>query len=228
MNYNGWQGNFLPGIQAVIAQGATESSPVATGGMSLVGLILPSIFTGTSVSFEVGDSISGFQANGEVLFGSNPANLDTLTINGTTITFVTGTPTGNQVQIAGSALLTMAALYAFLIASTDTGLVGCTYSLIAGDTLLTVTAVAHGVAGNAYTFAKSSSHITLTPSGGFLSGGGFRPLYDDTNTLLSYTVAAGRAYGFPASLTESAEFLVVKSGSAELNARTLLLSLKGI
>lgn len=227
-NYDGWQGNFVPNIAVPIAQGATESSPLATKGMALVGIILPSVFTGTALSFEVGDSLTGFQANGEVLFGSNVADADTLTLNGRVLTFKTSPSGAFDIQIGADAATTMATLYAFLQASVDTALLALTYSLIAADVLLTVKAKIHGTAGNAYTFAKSSTHITLTPSGGTLTGGGFRPLYDDTNTAISFTVGAGKAYSFPASLTQCAEFLVFKSGSTELNSRSLLCSLKGI
>jgi hypothetical protein len=53
---------------------------------------------------------------------SNPASGDTVTINGTTVTFVTSGGTGNQVNIGASAAATATALYTMLNASTNTAL----------------------------------------------------------------------------------------------------------
>jgi hypothetical protein len=52
----------------------------------------------------------------------NPANNDTVTINGTIVTFVTSGATGNRVNIGPNAAATATALYATLNASTDVNL----------------------------------------------------------------------------------------------------------
>jgi hypothetical protein len=53
---------------------------------------------------------------------SNPANNDTVTINGTVVTFVTSGATGNQVNIGANAAGTAKALYNMLKGSTDKNL----------------------------------------------------------------------------------------------------------
>lgn len=221
----GYQGYFNPGQSVPIAQGAQISSAFNCGGMVVAGIVMPNVFTGTALTFLMGDSIDGYAADGQIIFDTNPANLDTLTLNGVVITFVTGTPSGSQVQIGGSATLTMAALQAFLNATVDASLLALTYA--SSGTAMVVAAVAHGVAGNAIVFDKSSSHMTLTPSGGVLSGGGFRPLYDASNALVSMTVAQGRAYAVDPKNFQGVQFLQIKSGSAELAPRTLICTLKG-
>src|ERR1019366_4563234 len=52
-------------------------------------------------------------AVGNAAFSGNPANLDTLTIGGTLVTFVTGTPSGSQVQIGSTLAITLASLVNF-------------------------------------------------------------------------------------------------------------------
>ncbi len=222
---SGYQGYFRPNIPVSIAQSATDSGAIQCGGFLLCGISMPSIFTGTALTFLVGNSVDGYQANGEILFGGTTANDDTITINGVAITFKTADPTGNEVLIGGTAAETAQNLKDFLDATDDDDLLACTYSI--SGALITVTAVVHGTAGNAYTFAKSSSDITLTPSGGVLTGGGFRPLYSASNSLVSMTVAAGRCYAVdPANFT-GVQFLKLRSGSTELNARTITCTLKG-
>lgn len=110
---------------------------------------------------------AGVKASGTVTFSSNPANLDTLTIDGTLITFVSGTPTGSQVKIGSTAIDTAANLQAFLQVSVDTNINLATYATSAGVTTVTYKLV--GTAGNSFTLAKSSTAIAL--SGATLVGG---------------------------------------------------------
>lgn len=109
----------------------------------------------------------GAQAAGTITLSGQPSNGDTVTIKGTAVTFVTGTPSGNQVQIAGSTALTSAALQTFLAASADANLAACTYSTI--SLVTTITARAYGVAGNSYGLLKSGANIAV--SGATLAGG---------------------------------------------------------
>lgn len=110
---------------------------------------------------------AGLHATGTVTLNTNPANLDTLTVNGTLITFVTGTPTGSQVKIGGTVAQTSANLQGFLQASVDVNIAAASYSTASQITTVTFNAV--GTAGNSFTLAKSSTHITL--SGATLTGG---------------------------------------------------------
>ncbi len=110
----------------------------------------------------------GHQASGTLTFTGVPSPADTVTIKGTVVTFVSGTPSGNQVQIAGTAALNAAALQAFLEASADTNLAANTYNTLGA--IVTVTSRAFGTAPNSYGFTKSCANITISGSG-FLAGG---------------------------------------------------------
>lgn len=61
-----------------------------------------------------------------------------------------------------------------------------------------------------------------TPNGTYL------PLYDDTNTLISLTVAPSRAYSLDPKKFQGSNFLKLKSGTAEGADRSIICSLKGI
>ena len=70
-------------------------------------------------------SLSGFTVSANtssVTLASNPANNDTVTINGTQVKFVTSGATGNQVNIGASAGATATALETMLNAATDADL----------------------------------------------------------------------------------------------------------
>jgi hypothetical protein len=122
------------------------------------------------LSTQAGTPIAGgIEAQGVITFTANPAINDTLTVGGTLITFVSGVPSGNQVQIGATLLNTVAALLLFLEASKDVNLVEATYSVDVTGLLITVTFVVVGLIGNAFTLAISSAGNTV--SGATLSGG---------------------------------------------------------
>ena len=110
---------------------------------------------------------AGVAATGSITFTGAGTNADTITVGGTSIELVTGTPSGSQVQIGGSASATAGNLYTFLAASADTNIAKCTYSL--SGAVITATYKTIGITGNSFTLAKSSTAITL--SGSVLSGG---------------------------------------------------------
>ncbi|KPH79323.1 DUF3383 domain-containing protein [Bosea vaviloviae] len=116
-------------------------------------------------------STLGFLADptafGSITFAGLPANNDTLTIQGTAITFKTSGATGNQVDIAGSNAAMATALGAFLNTSADANLSLMTYLVVGA--VVYVIAKASGTGGNAYTLAKSGTNPTL--SGSTLAGG---------------------------------------------------------
>ena len=112
---------------------------------------------------------------------------DTVTVQGTVITFVANDPQGNQVLIGypqepGFPPLvstpttqqqidqTALNLAGFLSGSTDTNLVKMTYSLNTSNDTITATATVVGTAGNAFTLATSNSGA-FTLSGATLTGG---------------------------------------------------------
>lgn len=55
----GYQGQMNPAIDAVIASSGTKTAAINLGGFSLCGIIFPTTFTGTAVTFEVSDAIDG-------------------------------------------------------------------------------------------------------------------------------------------------------------------------
>lgn len=107
---------------------------------------------------------------GNIEFDAQPVNNSTITLNGTVVTFVTGTPTGNQVHIEATLAETLENLLEFLNGSSDPELVKFTYS-ITGTTLYLV-AVEAGPNGDLLTLAASSSPNSHgTVSGPTLDGG---------------------------------------------------------
>lgn len=110
----------------------------------------------------------GASATGTVTLTGQPAANDTLTIDGTAITFVTSSPVGNQVVIGTSSAVTFANLLTFLQQSADTNISKATYQNLSGQ-IITVTAKTPGTAGNSFTLAKSSSALAV--SAGDLAGG---------------------------------------------------------
>lgn len=109
----------------------------------------------------------GARASATIELTGNPANGNTVVIQGTTVTFVSGTPSGNQVQIGADAAATAAALQVFLAAAADVNLALMTYNTIGAIT--TLTARVYGVAGNSYTLTRVGANITV--SGATFSGG---------------------------------------------------------
>lgn len=225
-NLNGWLGNFVPRVPVIIEQGAQNSAPFNLNGFSLAGLLLPAVFTGTALTFFVGDSEDGFQAKGQATFSGPCTDGDTLEINGVTINFLNVVvDPETDVEIGADAAETLDNLMAFLAATENADLLDCTYEK--QGLVLMVTAVLHGTAGNAYTFAKSSTAIALAPAGGTLQGGGFTQLYDSGNTAVSMTVAQNRAYQVNPAYFQGVYWLQIRSGSVELAQRTIICSLKG-
>lgn len=109
----------------------------------------------------------GVKATGTVTLDTNPANADTLTMNGVVYTFKTSATLAADIQIGGSKEGTAANLQLVLAASANSLITVATYATVGN--VLTVTYKTKSATGNGYTMTKSSSHITL--SGAVLSGG---------------------------------------------------------
>lgn len=112
----------------------------------------------------------GRRAVGDIDFNGQPANNATVTVNGVTITFVTGTPTGNQVQIGATSGDTATALAAFLNTHTDLRVNQADYRK-QGTDIIIVTHKTFSSYGNGFTISASSSpnaNCDPTPT---LSGG---------------------------------------------------------
>lgn len=142
----------------------TDNQAVITGAALYVrGTVMGQILEAAAAS------AAGVQATGTFTFSGNPAVNETVTLNGTAVTFIANdtAPVGNQVALGLTEAATIEALESFLNASTDTQIVKFTFSAV--GQVLTATAVAGGTAGNALTIATTSAVIAV--SGGTLAGG---------------------------------------------------------
>ena len=140
-----------------------------------------------------GDPTSGdVAATGYIDFSALPAENDTITINGTVFTFVSGTPAGDEIQIQGTVIQTVDAAVTVLNNSSDEDVNDATYSRPTGTQRLLITHDTAGAAGNVFTIAENSS--VLTASGPTLEGGGTEHEFVSGNdTLPSYSVEIGMA-----------------------------------
>jgi hypothetical protein len=113
-------------------------------------------------------------ATGSVIFSANPANNTTLTFGGTVVTFVNGTPSGNQVKIGGTLGVTLNNLILFLNGSADINISQAVYNL----TQLTINVLykVNGTVGNGFALATNVAGAVLsgtTLTGGSVQGNGF-------------------------------------------------------
>lgn len=145
--------------------GAANLNAVATAvNLVLTGAICS--WNGSEFVIKSNSTGAGVKASGPITFTGACSNNDTITVGGTLITLVTGTPSGSQVLIGGSAAATAGNLQTFLQNSVDSNISKCTYSLN-GD-VITATYKLIGTGGNAFTLAKSSTDISVSAT---LSGG---------------------------------------------------------
>lgn len=162
-NLNGVASVIQTALQAAGASGATV---VYNATYDTFTITSGTTGTTSTVSF-----LTAPRAVGSATFSGQPAGNDTLTINGTVVTFVSATPTGNQVLIGSDLAGTLENLLTFLSGSTDTNLALMTYTTgpNSAPTALYIAAKASGTAGDTYTLAATSTAITV--SGATLSGG---------------------------------------------------------
>lgn len=116
---------------------------------------------------------------------SGGVNPDTVTVNGTTFTFVAANATGNQIVVGATGLLTAANINTVLNASVVSGVAQATYTV--SGLIITVTYDTIGTGGNSFTLAKSSSSITVssTLSGGVVESSVSYATSPDTGTDIS-------------------------------------------
>ena len=105
----------------------------------------------------------------DLTFSAQPTDTSTITLAGTVWTFVSGSPSGNQIQIAGTLALTLAAVVTALNGSAIGAIAAATYSAVGGTKLHIVFDTA-GPAGNAYTVVVSAGSRATIPSA-TLTGG---------------------------------------------------------
>ena len=109
-------------------------------------------------------------ATGVITFSAQPIVNSTITLNGTTFTFVAAGAVGNQSNIGANLAATLTALAVVLNANATVGLTFATY--VAAATTLTITRGTLGHIGNAFTLATSVSPASnATVSAATLTGG---------------------------------------------------------
>lgn len=106
-------------------------------------------------------------ATGTIELFCNPKIGSTVVINGLTITFVSSSPTGNQVQVGSLPKYTALNLQTFLQGSVAPEIEAATYSVYLN--VITATASLTGSDGNAFTLVSLSQGIEM--SGPTLTGG---------------------------------------------------------
>lgn len=114
-----------------------------------------------------GPPASAAFASGGVNFAAQPGAGQTLTLNGSAVTFVAAGAVGLQVNIGISLPVTVASLMALLTASLDPQLVKFKYTQAGNG--VTISAATAGTAGNALTLATNVTGAALT--GATLAGG---------------------------------------------------------
>lgn len=149
--------------------GATNMNGVASVINTGLGANGSCVWDGAEFIIKSSSSGAGTHATGTLTFqASNVTNNDSVTLNGTTVTFKTAAPSGNQVLIGSNSTDSAANLTAFLSASADVNIATMTYSR--NGLVVTAAAVTNGVAGNSLTFTKTAANITISGAG-TLTGG---------------------------------------------------------
>lgn len=121
--------------------------------------------TTTKSSLKLDIKNGGTRATGNIVFVTNPANNDTITMNGIVFTFKTVATLAADVQIASTLKETLVNAAEKLNSSTNVAINVAQYT--STSTQITVKYKAAGVAGNAYTLVASVG----VPSGATLTGG---------------------------------------------------------
>lgn len=110
---------------------------------------------------------AGDYATGGYVVGANPTAADTITVNGSVITFISsGTPDADEVLIAATPTLTAQAIRDVI--NSDPELYGSTAS--GTGTTVTLTAIAVGTAGNSVATLEGVTSGSFTVAGATLTG----------------------------------------------------------
>lgn len=125
---------------------------------------------------------AGKPARGSIIFSSQPANNATISVGGQTFTFVTGTPTANQIKIGTTVAYTVANAVRVLNSSTVPGVAAASYRQNDRGNGILIQHDALGVAGNAFAIeAGATPASNAVASGATLTGGaasgGYRHIF---------------------------------------------------
>jgi len=178
------------GYDPLLGQGSDAQDPYYEGVTDEGSIVVPIDLRafGWWLKAVFGDPVStGVKATGTISFADNPDADDTITLNGTVWTFVSGTPTGNQTEIQGTVVQTIDQLISDLDGSVDAEIAKCSYSRETGTEILTVEFDTVGTTGNTFTLAASAD----TVSGTTLTGGGYDHVFTSGEDLPSLVHEVG-------------------------------------
>lgn len=196
-----------------LAQNSTEVSGLGSGEPNVCSMLLNNaVLTATGATFVVTYAIDasttivsgglgwttadamvisgGVRPIGTLTFTGIPAVSSTISLGGTTVTFVASGATGLQVNIAGTALLTAANLLTFLTGSADGNISLCNYANNSG--VITLISKTTGTTNNAFVLASSATSNILI-SGATLTGGAANAA--GTGPTITATAAGGVVTG---------------------------------
>lgn len=162
------------------------SGSIRGGRITVAGSTVTADITGISVPTK---------ARAKLYLVGNPANNDTITLNGTVWTFTTGASGSTNTQIKGSATLTATELASNLNGSADAEVSKLTWS--SSGAVLDGSFDTVGTGGNSYTLASNSPTAKLAWMHSTCKGGStdarFSLLMGDGGTVIERTgIAAGR------------------------------------
>ncbi|EDX79575.1 hypothetical protein BBAL3_732 [Brevundimonas sp. BAL3] len=137
---------------------------------------------------------AGVAAQGSIAFSAQPANNATITIAGQAFTFVTGTPTTNQIKVGPTLAQTVANAVRALNTSAVTGVTAATYWGDADGKTIRIAHDALGTSGNSFTLAVGTTPApNATASGATLSGGAASGAYRHVWTSGGLTLPSASA-----------------------------------
>lgn len=108
-------------------------------------------------------------ATGTINLTGQPVASETITINGTTFTFVASGPTGDEILIGGTVSDTVQNSADTLEASTSGDVDDASYAKVSGADVVAITHKTPGRGGNAFTLAEAASNLTVSDT--TLTGG---------------------------------------------------------
>ncbi|MBI5418986.1 MAG: flagellar filament capping protein FliD [Deltaproteobacteria bacterium] len=220
----------------------TITSTTAAAGISGTLSLTPSGGPTNTVTVASTDTLEGIRdainnsvvkAFGTLTFASVPVNATTVTVDGKTYEFTTGTPSGSNIKVDTTGLTTAAQAASALASAATGGNKGANSTMTASGATVTVVADTAGAAGNAIAMTESGdSGNAVLLSGATLSGGG-APSYSasilnsGTSSNPSYSlVLTGKNGGTANAFTATGLSGITFSNSA--NAQDAIFSVDGI